>query len=447
MAEIRPFFGVRYNQAVVGDLAGVVAAPYDIITPAAQEAYYQRSAHNVVRLELGLELGDDSELSNRYTRAAETYRRWIRDGVLRVDAAASFYLYEERFEDQGRQLARRSLFAPVKLANWEERVVLPHEFTMPGPKVDRLNLLAASHAQFSPLLAMYDDPGSVRDALAAVSEAPPTAQFSLKHGDVAAAASEHRVWQISDAVVAARLTEAFRPLQIYIADGHHRYETALVYRDRRRAAGAHPNSASEYVLMALVDLADPGMLVRPTHRLLHGIGPIDTERVLRALDERFEVERIPLTEPGAMPVSALGIGDSGSEEPWPSFAVLGLEAGWCHRLTLRRSVDLNRALPGVPDVLRALDTVVLQRLIFEPIFGLTERDVEAGDRIQYTRDPDEATRAFASGQAQIVVFLNPTPMAQIRAAARAGERMPQKTTYFYPKPVTGLVFFDHDRSL
>jgi uncharacterized protein (DUF1015 family) len=452
MAEIRPFIGVRYDQEVVGDLSAVVAAPYDIIGPDAQEAYYARSAYNVVRLELGRGHEGDTADDNRYSRAAATYRNWLRDGAVRPDAAAGFYLYEERFGDDGRPRMRRSIYAPVRLANWEEQVVLPHEYTLPGPKVDRLNLLATAHAQFSPLLAMYDDPGSVLDLLAEIANTPPTIQFGLERGAVAAAATAHRLWHIAEPRLVARLVDSFKPLQIYIADGHHRYETALVYRDRMRATGAGPNAASEYVLMALVETSDPGMLILPTHRLLRGLGQIDSGRTLCLLSERFDVERLPLADEGfaastAEPASARTPFPANAEGSRPSFTILGLEPGYCHRLTLRASVDLGRELANIPEVLQALDTVVLQHLIFEPVFGLSNHDVESGERIQYTRDPGEAMRAFVAGQAQLVFFLNATRMDQIRIAAKAGQRMPQKTTYFYPKPVTGMVFFDHERSL
>ena len=448
VAEIRPFRGVRYNRAAVDNLASVVAAPYDIITPAAQEAYHRRDAHNVVRLELGDERAGDTPAQSRYTRSAALYRAWLRSGIVAADADTGFYLSEEQFDDGGRSRTRRSLFVALRLATWDERIVLPHEHTSPGPKVDRLNLLATAHAQFSPLLGMYDDPGGVLDLLAAVAATPPTVEFTLPPGWVAAAADRHRLWHLAAPSTVARLVEAFRSLQIYVADGHHRYETALAYRDRVRQSGAGPNAPSEFVLLALVETGDPGMLVLPTHRLLRGLGAIDVGQVVRLLGERFDVERLPLEQPGgsASPASPNPMASArrDGDASRPSFTLLGLEESYAHRLTLRPSVDLARELPDVPDVLRALDTVILQKLIFEPVFGLSEHEMETGERIQYTRDPDEARRAFTSGQAQLAVFLDPTSMAQIRAASKAGQRMPQKSTYFYPKPVTGLVFFDHE---
>lgn len=437
MAEIRAFRGVRYRAAAIGDPARVVAAPYDVITPDAQDDYYRRSPYNVVRLELGSERADDTPSNNRYTRAAQLYRRWLQDQVLQPDERPGFYLYEESYRDGAQQHTRLSLFAPVRLARWDEGIILPHEFTLPGPKQDRLQLLEAARAQFSPLLGMYDDAGAILPLLREVAARPPTLEFVLEPGTVAAAAETHRLWPISDPALVNALVQAFEPLQIYVADGHHRYETALAYRDQQRQAGAGPDAPSEFALMALVETNDPGMLIRATHRVLRDLGPIDTAEVLHRLGESFEIQEAS--------IDALtdnrGAGQSPSR---PEFAILGLQSGRVHRLTLRPSIDLARLLPDVPAVLRTLDTVILQRLVLEPVFGLPADEIERGQRVDFTRDPDEAIRQYREGRAQLVIFLNPTPMDQIRRIARAGERMPQKTTYFYPKPVTGLVFYDHE---
>ena len=439
MAEIRPFYGVRYAATDASELARVVSAPYDIINPVAQRDYYARHPHNVVRLELGLEEADDRPGHDRYSRAATTYREWRQAGILRAEAQPSFYLVEESFREQGKSFVRRSLFAPVRLARWDENVVLPHEFTMSGPKVDRLNLLRTTRTQFSPLLAMYDDPGLIGDVLSEVVEDGPVAELRLAPGTVAAAAESHRVWTIAAPRHLDRLIDAFRSLPIYIADGHHRYETALAYRDEMRRLGAASNAPSEYVLMALVETSDPGLLVLPTHRMLRGLTQIDRASLRAALASEFEIDEIPLAGESTLDQVLASLVPAAR----PAFAVLGLESGVCHRLVLRPSVNLERTLPEVPEVLRALDTVVLQKRIFEPLFGLTEHDVEAGERIIYTRSAAEALAAVGTGEAQFVFFVKPTTIAQIRTSARAGQRMPQKSTYFYPKPVTGLLFFDH----
>jgi uncharacterized protein (DUF1015 family) len=443
VAKLRPFVGVRYDPAVVGDLGRVVAPPYDIISPSAQQALYARSPYNAVRLELASAESADSADDGRYARAAATYRDWRKAGVLRADSPAGFYLYEEGFVDGDRSVTRQSLLAAVQLARWDENVILPHEHTMPGAKADRLKLLTATQAQFSPLLVMYDDPGDVRASLAAVAAAAPLVQFTLVPDAVAAAATSHRLWGITEPALLARLVDAFASVPLYIADGHHRYETALVFRDARRAAGAPVGSAADYALMALVETGDPGLLLRPTHRWLCGLGPLDSEAVLARLARTFELTRWPVDDRDATALHRVVQRASAVVPDRLSFVALGLAPGWCYRLTLRPDTDLANELPDVPAAIRDLDTLVLQRLIFERVFGLAAPEDEAGERIHYTRSPDEALAAYAARTAQVVFLLNPTPIRQVRAAIRSDARMPQKTTYFYPKPVTGMVFYDH----
>jgi uncharacterized protein (DUF1015 family) len=437
VAEIRPFQGVRYDPAVAGAMATVVSPPYDVISPAAQAELYDRSPYNVVRLEYGREMAGDTSDHNRYTRAAADYRSWRAGGILAVDSSPGFHVYDETFSVNGRSITRRSLLASVRLANWDENVVLPHEHTLPKPKADRLQLLSATHTQFSPLLAMYDDPGGVRDALAAATTRAPDVTVDVAPGALAAAAAAHRLWRITAPDLLASLVAAWAPLRLFIADGHHRYETALTYRDLRRLAGVAPDDPANYVLMALVEANDPGLVLLPTHRVIRGFGPISSRAVLDRLADTFVVERFAAGDPAAL---APPSGDR------PSLAALGLTPDAVHRLTVRPDVDVAQLLPDVPPVLRQLDTLILQRLILEPILGLARDEAEAGERIQYTRDPDEALRAYASGDATLVFFLAPTPLPLLRDAMHAGLRMPQKTTYFYPKPVTGLVLFDHDEA-
>lgn len=438
MATIRPFHGLRYNVEVVGDLSRVVSAPYDIITPDAQRDYYDRSRYNVIRLELGVESADDSPADNRYTRAARQLIEWKEQGILRGEARPSFYVYEEEFTHADATVIRRSIFAPVRLARWEEGVVLPHEYTLPKARADRLSLIEATGTQLSPILAMYDDPGSVHAIQSAIVARPPDVAFTLPAGAVSAAAETHRLWQIADGAALDGLARAFAESQLYIADGHHRYETALTYRDQQRARGAGPEAPSEYVLMALVETGDPGLLLLPTHRLVRGLAEFDPRQFLSRLDEFFTIERRALpadleADLADLQPTAAGI----------AFTVLGIEPGFAHHLQLRPGRQLDAFLADVPPAARRVDTQVLQRAVLESALGLGRHEAEAGERIQYTRDPREAVRAFQQGEAQLAFFLKPTPIAQIRDVTRAGARMPQKTTYFYPKPVTGLVFFDH----
>ncbi|HEU5440024.1 MAG TPA: DUF1015 domain-containing protein, partial [Ktedonobacterales bacterium] len=278
MADVRPFPALRY--APGANLAAVVTPPYDVISPAAQAGYYARDPHNIIRLELGREAPGDDELANKYTRAAAEFADWRRSGILRQDQSA-YYLYEQTFSATGRDYRKLSLLARVRLEPWEAGVVLPHERTMSKPKQDRLALMRATSANLSPLMVLYDDPASVLAArLAPIAEAAPTAAFTDE------ASEGHRLWLLDDPTLAGEIGSFFRERQLYIADGHHRYETALTYRDEQAALRKEPLPADDplnFTLMALSAIEDPGLVVLPTHRILRDL---DATR-LAALDELF----------------------------------------------------------------------------------------------------------------------------------------------------------------
>src|SRR5579863_1342240 len=267
MADVRPLHGLRYT--ATADLAALVTPPYDVIGPDAQAAYYDRHPANVIRLELGRDLPDDNDLDNRYTRAALTFAEWRLRGILGQDTLA-FYLYEQRFTVNDVSLVRTSLLARVRLEPWEAGVILPHERTLSKPKDDRLQLLRACAANLSPIMALYDDPkGDVARRLTRVRKAKPVCVFTDDAGE------EHRLWLIGDTTVIERLAAEFARRVLYIADGHHRYETALAYRDEVRELRRElaDDDAANFVLMALTAVEDPGLYVLPTHRIIHQAEP------------------------------------------------------------------------------------------------------------------------------------------------------------------------------
>lgn len=450
MAELRPFHAVRYNQNVVGDLTKVVTAPYDIISPDAQRAYYQRSPFNAIRLEFSVPSpADDGD--SHYARAARQYEHWLGEGVLFQEAASALYLYDEVLEHDGEMLTRRGLIAPVRLARWDQRVVLPHEYTLPKPKADRLDLLRATGVQFSPILAMYDDSGAIGSLLRTAEDQAPIADFTLPPGSVSAAATIHRLREIAEPGLVAALVAAFASLQVYIADGHHRYETALAYQNERRQNGATPSSPSDYAMLLLVAMNDPGLKVWPTHRLLRDVPRTNLECAPDILGQWFVLEERPIRDfhPDALRALAEGMlaePRAGELAGQPALVALGLKPDYAQRWTLRPDLDLGRILGDVSPVLRKVDVVLLQRLVIERALGLARGEAELGQRISYTRDPDEAASAYANGAADLVFFLEPTSLDQLRSVVQAGERLPQKSTYFYPKPVTGLVFYDENRA-
>src|SRR5579859_1778595 len=268
MADVQPFRGIRYNGEAVGNLAQVVTPPYDVISPEAQVRYYTRSPYNIIRLELGLDEPGDTTLNNRYTRAASIYAEWRASSILRQDLSPCYYLYQQIFTHRGQTYTRTSLLARVLLEPWSARVVLPHAHTMAKPKHDRLKLLRACATNLSPIMSLYDDPqGRIRRLLSSYA-AKPEVQITDEVNE------EHRLHPLTDKQQIALIQNFFAERQLYIADGHHRYETALNYREEVRAMHRtlHIDDAANFVLMALIDVDDPGLLVLPTHRLLFGLG-------------------------------------------------------------------------------------------------------------------------------------------------------------------------------
>jgi len=433
MADVRPLPGIRYVAAE--NLAALVTPPYDVISPEAQERYYARDPHNIIRLELGRdELGDDS-LNNKYTRAATVFAEWRLEGALRQDAP-SLYVYEQTFSVADAERRRMGLLARVRLEPWDARVILPHERTMSKPKDDRLKLMHACAANLSPIMSLYDDPDQELSAI--LNEATtgvPDADFADDAGE------RHRLWRLDDPSLAATVAAFFAPRQFYIADGHHRYETALTYRDEVRAQRKETfaDDATDFVLMSLTAIEDPGLVVLPTHRILKNGAPNDLAALPEQLESHFTLT--PL--------------EGDSLEEWrgalvearvnaPSIALVTHDHAWLATLNdsgraAMAGVTVEGQTPGA--AWQALDVAVLQALVFGEALGVTLDDIRAGDRVTYTRDAEAAVATVRAGAhgASLAALLNPTPPEAMRDVAQAGDRMPQKSTYFYPKLITGLV--------
>jgi uncharacterized protein (DUF1015 family) len=432
MAEVRPLPGIRY--AAEAELAELVTPPYDVISPEAQARYYARNPHNLIRLELGREEPGDDELNNRYTRAAATFAEWRKEGALRQDSP-SLYLYEQRFSVDGQPHIRRGLMARVRLEPWEAGVVLPHERTLSKPKDDRMRLMRACAAQLSPIMSLYDDPqGELAGALAASYERQPDLTLTDESGE------EHHIWIVRDPQLAEAVAAFFATRQLYMADGHHRYETALAYRDEQRAQrdDLTPEDSVNFTLMALTALDDPGLVVLPTHRVLRDI---PAER-LSALDGRlggfFTLEPLGEAEPAELVAQLEAAGQAGGQAAFvlarPSGAIL-------LRLTPAGAAAMDRLSDGASEAWRRLDVAILHTLVLREVLGIADEAVRAGQHVTYTRDAGAAVGAARSGEggAQLAVLLRATPPAAMRDVARAGDRMPQKSTYFYPKLIRGLV--------
>jgi uncharacterized protein (DUF1015 family) len=433
MADVRPLPGIRYTAE--GDVAALVTPPYDVISAEDQARYYERHPENIIRLELGREEPGDDQLDNRYTRAAETFAEWRLRGVLRQDPP-SLYLYEQRFTANGAEYRRLSLLARVRLEPWESGVILPHERTMPKPKDDRLRLTRACAATISPILALYDDPGGeVAALLAKIREGEPRIAFIDQQGE------EYRLWILQDEVLASALAAQFAPRQLYIADGHHRYETALTYRDEVRELRQElpAEDAVNFTLMGLTAVEDPSLLVLPTHRIVRGI---ELER-LDGLEERlapfFSVE-----PPGTTTQEWQAALAEQAQQRATAFVLIRPDGATLMRLKPEGRAAMlgdDGEAAGTSHAWRDLDVAILHELVLREGLGIAGEAVRSGEYVSYTRDAEEAARAVRDGHngAQVAILLNPTPPSAIRDVARAGDRMPQKSTYFYPKLLTGLV--------
>lgn len=428
MAEVQPLEGMRY--ADVKDLAQLLTPPYDIISPAEQKRYYERHPHNVIRLEFGQANPTDDALNNVYTRAAATFSEWRLQDVLHQDDQPCYYLYQQKFTYDNQPYTRTSLLARVRLEPWENCVVLPHENTLAKAKEDRLQLLRACAANFSPIMCMYDDPqGRMRRLLSTYA-----AQAEIHIMDDTGV--EHLLQPIADPEQIALIQDFFAQRQLYIADGHHRYTTALTYhqeiQDQRNELDA--SIGASFVLMALIDVDDPGMLVLPTHRLLSNLSQSSLEQLQpEQLARYFDVQSVTSTgQPGEL---LQKLAEAGHKAP----SILIERAGQSLLLSLNAGGVQRMGQSKHTAAWNALDVAIAQHLILEDLLHISAEDISAGTYIRYTHDPQEAFQAVKRGEAQAAIILNATPLRQVCDVAKADDRMPQKSTYIYPKLITGLV--------
>jgi uncharacterized protein (DUF1015 family) len=414
VAEVSPIQAVHYDLATVGGLADVVAPPYDVIDDAQRRELAERSPYNVVELDLPRGSGG----GDPYEHAAELLGQWTDEGILTRDSEPTIWALEQDYSaPDGSRLTRRGFLAQVKLAPYGEGI-RPHERTQPGPKEDRLRLTRATRHNLSPIFSVH--PGEAWRHLAPAIAGDPWGEVT--DGDD----TTHRVWRIEDPAVHEAIADELAPAELLIADGHHRYETALAYQREVGEGGT-----ADHVLMALVSLEDPGLTVFPTHRLISGLAddPAKQEALATGLKELFEVEEVPndkLDPAGTEGVGVFGYVDSHFKR--------------AYRLRLASNPALDRALAGRSEAYRTLDAAILEELVLKETLGMSTDDIAAKRGIGYTPSIDEALAKLDAGDFQAAFILRPTPIDQVREVAAAGETMPPKSTYFFPKLLTGLVF-------
>ncbi len=423
MAEIRPFRGLRYSTGDTRSLTDLLCPPYDVISPEQQQALQKRSPYNAVRVEL-----PDGDSQERYDRAAQALDRWWQEGVLALESRPSYYLLRHRFNYRGLEMERLGLVSRVRLEEFSRRIVLPHEETGAGPKEDRLRLMEACHANFSPIMALYRDPQQrIRSAMKSMVESPPAATATYEDDEDLA------LWVVDAPEMKSAVQATLAEAQLYIADGHHRYETALQYRERarERAQGWSENAASNYVMMTLIDFDDPGLLVLPYHRTLGGMDPPTLTAVRNRLLEVFQIQAFahPPATPEALEEAVAREGKG------VSLGLLGPDGEGPYLLTLRQGQAAQELL-GLPGgaALRDSEGWVLHQAVLEPVLGA------ADSLLTYTHEPREAWESVVHGRQQMAFFLKPFPMDLFQAVVSTGHRLPRKSTYFHPKLPTGLVF-------
>jgi uncharacterized protein (DUF1015 family) len=440
MAHILPFRALRYDPLRVSpDQA--VTQPYDKITSAMQDRYYAASPFNLVRIILGRKEESDNPANNVYTRAAADFRDWREQGVFRQDSLPSIYAYSQRFTPPGTntELERQGFIALGRIEDYSAGVVFRHEQTLSKPKADRLELLRATRAHFGQLFMLYEDPGQIESKLA--TSAAPDASITDEYGVL------HRIWQISDPALIESIQLAMRDKKLVIADGHHRYETALNYRNECREAAGLPSPAassagatspSEFVMMTFVNMNSPALRILPTHRVVHSLGGFSEDAFRNSARAFFDIDEVDASlEPSRATAMIRECGRAGT-------SLLAV--------TAKKAFLLHHPNPNHPQIFaglsvrqQSLDVVQLHKALLENVLHLSEESIRNQKNISYFRDAGEALAQLRSNPpANIVFLMNPCQVKQVRDIALAGEVMPQKSTDFYPKLLSGLTVYALD---
>lgn len=419
MAEIKPFRALRFNTEKAGKIEELVCPPYDIISEEQRKQYLEQNPNNIIRLELPK--GEEP-----YKTAGAILQDWLDKEILKQDDKEAIYIYEEEFSINNIHTKFKGCIVRVKLEEFSKGIVLPHEETLSKAKEDRLNLMKATHCNFSQIYSLYmDSEHTVTNRLDKLSESQP--EIELTDGD----GVTHRLWIVTEPDAIKAICQDFSDKKLYIADGHHRYETALNYRNYCHENGLG-DGGENFVMMMLVDMEHEGLVVLPTHRLVRNLAVFDPEKLLNDCKEYFEITSE--TDIHSAEAKLKELYDAGKK----AFAFYSGGDGY-HLMVLKDDNVIAGLLPDKSKATQGLDVTVLHTLVLEKIFGIDAENMAKQINLTYTRLFDEAIESVQNGQSQCAFILNPTRVTEIRDVAAAGEKMPQKSTYFYPKLITGLV--------
>ena len=427
MAEIKPFKGMRYNTFLAGKIGELCCPPYDIISEEERLGYIAENEYNVIRLELPKE-GEDV-----YKTAGEVLDMWRNTGVLVHEIKPAVYIYEEEFNAYNKRSSVKGIIVRVKVEEFSKGVILPHEFTLSKAKADRFNLMKATNCNFSQIYALYmDEEHTTLKTIDRLSDRKPDQKFTDNDHVT------HKLWIITDEKVIEKLVNDFADRKLYIADGHHRYETALNYRNYCRENGiSKEGDPQDYQMMYLVDMQHPGLVVFPTHRMVRDLESFDKDEVLKGCEEYFDIKKF---------TSVGNINSELAKQYKQGKKAFGFYCGkgeW-YLLVLKDIEVMAKVLPDLSEASQQLDVSVLHSLILEKTMGIDKENMANQINLTYTKFFEEAIMKVDKGEFQCSFILNPTRVTEIRDVAAAGEKMPQKSTYFYPKMITGMVMNDID---
>ena len=434
MPSIKPFKAVVYNKKKIKNVSKVLAPPYDIIGPDRQDELYRIHENNVVRLILGKINKSDTDLDNRYTRSARDFRSWLKENILIEDATPAIYIYTQSYTYDGKRIDRTGFISLMEL-DLEDKKVLPHEKTLKAPKEDRLRLVRQINANLSPIFMLYEDTGhEVNNALKSYSK--DTKPFI----DVNIDSVRHRIWAMTDKNVIKRVEDVISRKDIFIADGHHRYETSKNYARELATSGAGQSliESSKFFMAYFVELEEKSLSILPTHRLIKDANKMSVEEIVKRLEKHFVVEKVSsrnklLKKLGALKAHhafgmCLGLPCTGAKR-----LVQGKNSFYV--LKLKDFESASTLMGDGSEAWKSLDVSILHLFVLRHVLEISDED----DNIEFVKEPSDAFKGINKGDFKIAFFLNPTKVSQVKKVAEHGEKMPRKATYFYPKPISGLV--------
>lgn len=443
--DVRPFKALHFNPAKIENIGQCLSQPYDVISPEQQGTYYRQHKCNIIRLILGKSLPGDDDTDNKYTRARNYLSSWRSKDILHETVRSSFWVYEQEFEIPviGKRKVK-GFIGKVRLQDYDEMKILPHEKVLKNPVEDRIKLTEITNTQFEYIWCLYQDKGFIIDSILDECEKQSAIINYFEKGYNV----QHKLWRLVDPEKCTAIHDTMKKSRIFIADGHHRYATMLHIRDeyRKKYPDAGPDAPWEFILMYLVNYEHEGLTIRPTHRLLYNLNISDWENVFDEIETHFHVKRYPWDETNRQDIQKKWLSDIQTKEPQKHKFGLYLKHKQCFfLLTLKDSKVYDELIQcDNSSDWKLLDVNIINYLLLQQILGISEEQLSLNTKINYIVDPREAVEKVKSGNMEALVILNPTRLGDVIKISENREMMPGKSTYFYPKPVSGLVMYTMD---